>query len=386
MLQLAHMNRIVEACYPCSRDEAIRLWHDIQPVKFGNSILWQMTTNTVPAIFANYAVPSDSPYLLILRTECITTTFDSTAVGFGQHAPPPPALAAWVNTDLKIFTGDFYRVTPTIPIHLLCDAEEFIFTKGGDIAALVAALAAPPDQAVRYIRTTVYAYLIGALVADKLGTNESTYFGATAENINTTVPVQPVPPPTPAPPPGPVVTTLMATAFASPNPAIAGSTAVTGINATGHASTLTQAFATATGVGAEQNITSITSAIWGGFGSALANTTAITLNVTVAAQVTATNDGSGPATSASSAGFGLEYSLNGGVTYTQITQNTGGNLNQTFAIPLPATQDPSLVRVRETSSANAFAAGSTPTATHSATAEVNSTISGLSLTVTTQAP
>jgi hypothetical protein len=135
---------------------------------------------TDPALLANYAVPEDAAYMIILRTECYTTTFDVTAAGFGQYSPPPSALAQWIYTDIATPLGD-YPFSPNLPIHLICDVDEILFAKGGQLAALAAALEAPPDAAVRHIRTCVYAYMIGAYIADKIGSNDSTFFGNSAE-------------------------------------------------------------------------------------------------------------------------------------------------------------------------------------------------------------
>jgi hypothetical protein len=40
---------------------------------------------------------------------------------------------------------------------------------------LISDLPAPPDANPRFIRTLVYAYLLGALVAGRIGDSESTY-------------------------------------------------------------------------------------------------------------------------------------------------------------------------------------------------------------------
>jgi len=193
MLQIQHMKRIVEACYPSTNEEAIRYWHDIQPVKFGNSVQWAGTT---PVTLAHYPVPPDSAYMLILRVECYTTTFTPGAPGFGQFSPPPPAQAKWVYTDVASFTGNSYPVTPVEPIHILLDTDEYLFVKGGDIASLIANPGPSPDAATRFIRTLVYGYLVGALIADRIGTNESTYFGSSQEGAGLS-PLPPIPPATP---------------------------------------------------------------------------------------------------------------------------------------------------------------------------------------------
>ncbi|MBO0719218.1 MAG: hypothetical protein J2P41_00215 [Blastocatellia bacterium] len=184
------MKRIVDACYPSTLDDAIRLFHDIQPVKFGNSVTWAST----PVTLAHYQVPVDSEYMLILRVECYTTTYTPGAAGFGQFSAPPPAEAKWVYTNVVSFTGNSYPVTPALPGHILLDTDEYLFVKGGDTAALIASPAPNPDAAVRTVRTLVYGYLLGALVSDRIGSNEATYFGSSQEQTGAPIPPVPIPP------------------------------------------------------------------------------------------------------------------------------------------------------------------------------------------------
>ena len=176
MLQLQHMRRIVDACYPTSNDEAIELWHDIKPVKFGESQTW-VTSGFLP--LATYSIPEDSAYMIILRTECYTTTFDETAPGFGQFSPPPSGTASWQFTDITSGNSQ-YRITPSLPMHLLCDSDEMVFAKGDHLLQLIISTT-PPDAVTRLIRTLVYGYLCGAKISGKLGSGESTYFGITDE-------------------------------------------------------------------------------------------------------------------------------------------------------------------------------------------------------------
>lgn len=173
MIQLEHKKRIVDACFPESKKEALELWHDIKPVKFGNFAQWlELQTE-----LASYQVPQDSPYLLILRVECYTTTFDAAAPAFGNISPPPNSDAFWAYTDASAATPE--RQTPTVPIHLLCDSDEMLFAAGDHRITLLSDLPAPPDGNARFIRTLCYGYLVGALVAGKIGDSESTYWGLT---------------------------------------------------------------------------------------------------------------------------------------------------------------------------------------------------------------
>lgn len=199
MLQLEHKKRIVDACYPswseeqealwlkhghqptemelrkAWNDEAIKLWNDIKPVKFGSAIAW--TTGTVT--LAEYVIPEDAAYMLVLRVECYTTTFVAAAPGFGQFSPPPggSSVAFWQYTDISTATNS-YRITNVVPIFILCDVDEFVIGKGDHRMSLIATLDAPPDGNSRIVRTLVYGYLIGALVAGRIGSGESTYAAA----------------------------------------------------------------------------------------------------------------------------------------------------------------------------------------------------------------
>lgn len=176
MLQLQHMKRIVEACYPRTLEEAEMLWHDIKPVKFGESQTWVASGFLS---LATYQVPEDAAYMIVLRTECYVTTFDETAVGAFQFSPPPSGTAAWLLTD--VLAGNTqYRITPQVAMHVLCDSDEMVFAKGDHLLQLVAATS-PPDAVTRFIRTLVYGYLCGSIIAGRIGSGESTYFSITDE-------------------------------------------------------------------------------------------------------------------------------------------------------------------------------------------------------------
>jgi hypothetical protein len=176
MLQLQHMKRIVEACYPESLDEARALWHDIKPVKFGESQTWIASGFLA---LATYQVPEDAAYMIILRTECYVTTFDETAPGFGQFSPPPSGTASWQYTDITAGINQ-YRITPSQAMHILCDSDEMLFAKGDHLVQLIISTT-PPDAVTRFIRTLVYGYLCGATIAGRIGAGESTYFSITDE-------------------------------------------------------------------------------------------------------------------------------------------------------------------------------------------------------------
>jgi len=173
MIQFEHKKRIVEACYPADKDEAMLLWHDIKPIKFGNFTQWLEVAGENE--LASYQIPQDADQLLIARVECYTTTFDAAAPGFGQFSPPPNSNAYWAFTDASLTTPD--RLTPQVPIHILVDSDELFFAKSDHRITLISDLPAPPDGNARFIRTLIYGYLVGGLVAGKIGDSESTYFG-----------------------------------------------------------------------------------------------------------------------------------------------------------------------------------------------------------------
>jgi hypothetical protein len=192
MLQLRHKQLIVNACYPETLKEANELWHDIKPVKFGDS--QPFGTNLK---LATYQIPNFASYMLILRTELYMTSMASQYLHFGQFIPPPEGQARWVYTDIDPVTPQ-YRISPDLPLHLYGDTDEFLFAKGDHRVSLVALIQPinPGDAIFLVIRTVVYAYLLGALVADRIGASETTY--STVQSVQQT-PIPPVRPPVTAP-------------------------------------------------------------------------------------------------------------------------------------------------------------------------------------------
>lgn len=172
--QLEDLNRLVAACYPKSQDEALELWHDIKPQKFGSFVPW-----TIAQLYqlAFFSIPDDAAYLVVTRVDCYVTTNVATAAGFGLKAPIPlgsPDFAIrWVaSPDLPPITNDL-NVTGVEFTFVLADVDEFLFFKGGNEIALFANLAANPTADVRHIRTLVYSYILGPKVADKIGSGET---------------------------------------------------------------------------------------------------------------------------------------------------------------------------------------------------------------------
>jgi hypothetical protein len=169
-----HMKAIVQACFPESMAEARRLWHDIKPVKFGNRFQWP-AAGGFNQVLADYQIPEDGEYLLILKTECYVFTDTAAAPGFRNFEPPPSGGgAAWfINTG----SGPS-AITGQIPIHIITDSSEFLIVKSGLRITLEATLNSTPDANVRFICTTVYAYHISALIADQVGSGEAFMIGA----------------------------------------------------------------------------------------------------------------------------------------------------------------------------------------------------------------
>lgn len=175
MLILEHRKRLVDACYPSSPEEATELWHDIRSVKFGETV--ELVSPAPPSYeLAAYQIPEEN-YLVVLRTECYTFTFVPTAPGFGNFSPPPPGIVFWEYTDLAVSFLTEYRLTPRLQPQILLDSDEMLIAEGGNRLGLTAEFPANPDANARFVRTLVYAYLIGPKVSDKIGAGEAIYFG-----------------------------------------------------------------------------------------------------------------------------------------------------------------------------------------------------------------
>ena len=112
----------------------------------------------------------------MLFRSCYSGTFAPAAPGFGTIGPPPPGIVYWQYSDLVVSFLTQYRLTPRLQVQELCDADEMLFAHGGNRIALTAEFPANPDANARYVRTLVYAYLLGPEVADKIGAGEAIYF------------------------------------------------------------------------------------------------------------------------------------------------------------------------------------------------------------------
>jgi len=166
------MKELVKACYPVSLEESAQLWHDIKPIKFGDEVPVVPGQTTL----ASYVIPEDAAYLIILRVECYITGLTPGTPSFGQFQPPPFGDFWWQYTDVAIGAGQTYRLTNVVDGLIYLDTDEFLIAKGGHQLSLVGSMNVSPTDTGRFVRTLVYAYLIGALVADRIGASESEYF------------------------------------------------------------------------------------------------------------------------------------------------------------------------------------------------------------------
>lgn len=167
------LNELVRACYPESQQEALELWHEIKPVRFGSMLAW---TVAIEYTLASYNIPDDAAYLVVYYVDFYITTPTVTAAGYGLKAPPPSpnAITRWVAAPtLPAAPGNDLNATGVEELHKLVDTDEFLFFKGGNRISLLANMPANPTADTRWFSTLVYGYLLGPKVADKLGSGES---------------------------------------------------------------------------------------------------------------------------------------------------------------------------------------------------------------------
>lgn len=169
------LNELVRGCYPKDQEEALELWHDIKPVRFGSRLAW---TAAGEYFLAFYVIPEDAPYLVVTRVDHYIGTTVPTAAGFGLKGPPVFEIdlftARWVSAPVlpAVITEEF-NATGAQSLFKLADVDEFLFFKGGNEIALLANLPANPTADARFFFTLVYGYLLGPKVADKLGSGET---------------------------------------------------------------------------------------------------------------------------------------------------------------------------------------------------------------------
>src|SRR5262245_13477113 len=168
MIVTAHMRQLVQACFPESQKEAIELWHNITPVRFGDRHLWGAGGFNI--VLASYQIPEDAAYLAILKTECFVFTDTAAAPGFRNFEPPPTGSGAqW------FYNAGANRLPlgGQAAIHVVTNSSDLLIAKGGNLVALLATLDSSPDANNRFICVTVYAYHISAIIADRIGTGEA---------------------------------------------------------------------------------------------------------------------------------------------------------------------------------------------------------------------
>lgn len=168
---LKDINELVKACYPKSEDEALKLWHDIRPIRFYGRVSWTIAQEYQ---LAQFSVPDDAAYLVVLRVDNWIVTNVATAAGYGDRIPIPSnalfetrwtAAPGGSTTDASSVTGAELSVG-------LLDVDEFLFFKAGNTVRLLSGLPANPTADARDIHTVVYSYILGPMVADKLGSDE----------------------------------------------------------------------------------------------------------------------------------------------------------------------------------------------------------------------
>jgi hypothetical protein len=149
------------------RAEWQSLWNQISPVKFGNTVLWSAATEYT---LADYQIPREAEYNIVLRVECYTLNLTSGAADYGMSEPPPPGKAFW--RYIPYGSGVSYNLTDiTAQSHLLLDVDEFKIFKAGYNLALIGNFNAASDGATRNVRTIVYSYNVGAGIVERIGGN-----------------------------------------------------------------------------------------------------------------------------------------------------------------------------------------------------------------------
>jgi hypothetical protein len=169
MLVLEHMKQLVKACQPANREEWERLWADIKPVKFGTAVSWE---EAAAYTLAQYQVPDQTSYLIVLRTECYTVNFTSGAADYGLYEPPPPGFAYWQYVPAGSSGGSYIVTDQNAGTHIVLDCDEMLWFKGGSNVSLIGNFNVSPDGDTRTVRTLVYGYVVGTSIANRLGRGE----------------------------------------------------------------------------------------------------------------------------------------------------------------------------------------------------------------------
>ncbi len=156
---------------PKTEDESYglwrRLWADIRPIKYGNTVTWN-SSNTYS--LARYAIPYDYSHL-IMRVECYSVDWAVGATNQGVRLCPPPGQAYW---QLEQVGSQVAQVITAedMPIQVMLEQEEFLILRGGYEAVLIGTFTAPPDDD-KTVRTFVQGYNIGSEITERIGSNQA---------------------------------------------------------------------------------------------------------------------------------------------------------------------------------------------------------------------
>lgn len=146
-----------------------KLWFDllnqIKPIKYGNTVFWAAATQYT---LAQYQIPHDAAYHVVMRVECYTVNLTNAAADYGMREPVPPGKAFW--EFIPYGTGTTYPLTDVnAQSHIICDADDYKIFKEGYTLALIGNFLAPSDGASRNVCTTVYGYDVGPQIIERIG-------------------------------------------------------------------------------------------------------------------------------------------------------------------------------------------------------------------------
>lgn len=158
MLQLKHMKLI--------RDLTEVPPHEIKPIKFGYSVLYEGASAVV---LAAQQVP-DNMALMIARVQCYVADIDSTDAAYLVYRAIPEGNSWWILARSVTTTAIINATNPAAPGHLPLDCDEFLLFPSQWYCNLIFDPAAvPPETGTLQIRTTVFAYLVPPRVYEILG-------------------------------------------------------------------------------------------------------------------------------------------------------------------------------------------------------------------------
>lgn len=143
-----------------------RLWADIRPVKYGNTLTWN---SAALYSLARYAVPLDYSHI-VMRVDCYAVDWAAGATNQGVRLCPPPGMAYWqleqIGQAAQLLTDEF------MPIQIMLEQEEFLIMRGGYEAVLIGNFTAPPNSD-KTVRTFVMGYNVGSEITERIGSNQA---------------------------------------------------------------------------------------------------------------------------------------------------------------------------------------------------------------------